>query len=100
VLLSKRKKRVFDFFSQKNQKTPPFSANQSTEVSNSLSRYQIYSGKHGYSVDVQTDNDGIYVASVTIPNVGEDRFAEGWFAKSGEPTGWIGGAEIPIIRCK
>jgi hypothetical protein len=30
----------------------------------------------------------------------EDRFAEGWFAKSGAPTGWIGGAEIPLIRCK
>jgi hypothetical protein len=30
----------------------------------------------------------------------EDRFAKGWFAKSGESTGWIGGTEMPIIRCK
>jgi hypothetical protein len=48
-------------------------------------------------------NDQLWVKVTYNPTIKmgyEDRFAEGWFAKSGAPTGWIGGAEMPIIGCK
>jgi hypothetical protein len=62
-----------------------------------------YAGQTLNVLETKLINDQVWVKVTyngTIKMGYEDRFAEGWFAKSGTPTGWIGGAEMPKIQCK
>jgi hypothetical protein len=62
-----------------------------------------YAGQTLNVLETKLINDQVWVKvtyNATIKMGYEDQFAEGWFAKSGAPTGWIGGAEMPLIRCK
>ena len=62
-----------------------------------------YVGQTLNILETKMINDLVWVKVTYNPTIKmgyEDRLAEGWFAKSGAPTGWIGGAEMPIIRCK
>jgi hypothetical protein len=62
-----------------------------------------YAGQTLNVLETKMINDQLWVKvtyNATIKGGYEDRFTEGWFAKSGEPTGWIGGDEIPLIRYK